>query len=164
MAADSSLRTAADVDLPAFRRALRDGVAGTVAFDAGTRALYTADASNYRHVPLAVVVPRTVDDVAAAVAACAAHGVPVTPRGAGTSIAGNAIGPGLVIDTSRHLTAIEDVDPAARRSSRMTPGWPRAPPASSPASSWTTCARPPPRTASRSARTPPPTTGAPSAA
>ncbi|WP_067965038.1 FAD-binding and (Fe-S)-binding domain-containing protein [Nocardiopsis trehalosi] len=121
MAADSSLRTAADVDLPAFRRALRDGVAGTVAFDAGTRALYTADASNYRHVPLAVVVPRTVDDVAAAVAACAAHGVPVTPRGAGTSIAGNAIGPGLVIDTSRHLTAIEDVDPAAR-TARVQPG------------------------------------------
>ncbi len=110
-----------EVDIEGFQRDLRAGIAGNVSFDSGTRALYTADASNYRHVPLGVVVPRTVDDVVAAVAACHAHGVPLTPRGGGTSIAGNAIGSGLVIDTSRHLTAIEEVDPVSRVA-RVQPG------------------------------------------
>lgn len=110
-----------DIDLDAFQRALRRDVAGTVAFDAGTRALYTADASNYRHVPLGVVLPRTVGDVVAAVAACNTYGVPLTTRGGGTSIAGNAIGQGLVIDTSRHLTAIEEIDPQ-QRTARVQPG------------------------------------------
>jgi len=110
-----------DVDTAGFERALRAEVSGEVAFDAGARALYTADASNYRHVPLGVVVPRTVDDVIAAVAACDAYGVPLTPRGGGTSIAGNSIGPGLVIDASRHLTAIEEIAPGAR-TARVQPG------------------------------------------
>ncbi|MDA2814360.1 FAD-binding and (Fe-S)-binding domain-containing protein [Nocardiopsis sp. RSe5-2] len=113
--------TPGGVDTEALRRALRSGVSGRVAFDPGTRALYTADASNYRSVPLGVVLPRTTDDVAAAVAVCAEYGVPVTPRGGGTSIAGNAIGPGVVIDASRHLTAIEEVDPDAR-TARVQPG------------------------------------------
>ncbi|GAB3465626.1 FAD-binding and (Fe-S)-binding domain-containing protein [Streptomonospora sediminis] len=110
-----------DIDLDGFRRTLRRDVGGTVAFDSGARALYTADASNYRHVPLGVVLPRTTDDVVAAVAACNAYGVPLTPRGGGTSIAGNSIGQGLVIDTSRHLTAIEEIDPQ-RRTARVQPG------------------------------------------
>ncbi|MFC4560923.1 FAD-binding and (Fe-S)-binding domain-containing protein [Nocardiopsis mangrovi] len=113
--------TARGIDLEGFRRALRDGVSGEAAFGEGARALYTADASNYRSVPLGVVIPRTTDDVIAAVAACDAYGVPITPRGGGTSIAGNAIGPGLVIDVSRHLTAIEEIDPA-RRTARVQPG------------------------------------------
>ncbi|KIH98618.1 dimethylmenaquinone methyltransferase [Streptomonospora alba] len=110
-----------DIDLDGFERALRRDVSGTVALDAGTRALYTADASNYRHVPLGVVLPHTVDDVVAAVAACNTYGVPLTPRGGGTSIAGNSIGQGLVIDTSRHLTAIEEIDPRSR-TARVQPG------------------------------------------
>jgi FAD/FMN-containing dehydrogenase/Fe-S oxidoreductase len=97
-----------------LRHDLENAVQGTVAFDPGTRALYTSDASNYRRVPLAVVVPRTVDDCVAAVRVCADHGVPVVPRGGGTSIAGNAIGTGVVIDTSRHLRAVERIDPVAR--------------------------------------------------
>ncbi|MDT0327361.1 FAD-binding and (Fe-S)-binding domain-containing protein [Nocardiopsis lambiniae] len=101
-------------DIDALRRDLTEAVHGTVAFDPGTRALYTSDASNYRVVPLAVVLPATIEDCAAAVRVCADHGVPVTPRGGGTSIAGNAIGPGVVIDTSRHLCAIEHIDPVAR--------------------------------------------------
>jgi FAD/FMN-containing dehydrogenase/Fe-S oxidoreductase len=84
-------------------------VSGTVADDPGTLALYTSDASIYRQVPLAVVVPRTVDDVVAAVAACADTGAPLVPRGGGTSLAGNSIG-GVVIDTSRHLNEIVDID------------------------------------------------------
>ncbi|MFD6097838.1 FAD-binding and (Fe-S)-binding domain-containing protein [Nocardiopsis flavescens] len=107
-------RPAPPADTEALRRDLEDAVGGTVAFDPGTRALYTSDASNYRVVPLGVVLPATVEDCVSALRVCAAHGVPATPRGGGTSIAGNAIGPGVVIDTSRHLTAIEDIDPVAR--------------------------------------------------
>ncbi|GAA2038852.1 FAD-binding and (Fe-S)-binding domain-containing protein [Nocardiopsis rhodophaea] len=110
-----------DIDVDGFRRALHAEFSGTVSFGPGARALYTADASNYRHVPLAVALPRTTDDIIAAVAAARAHGVPLTPRGGGTSIAGNAIGSGLVIDTSRHLTAIENLDPAAR-TAQVQPG------------------------------------------
>ena len=101
-------------DMTALRRDLESRVRGTVAFDAGTRALYTSDASNYRRVPLAVVIPETVEDCATAVRTCAEHGVPIVPRGGGTSIAGNSIGTGVVIDTSRHLRAIEHIDPQAR--------------------------------------------------
>ncbi|MEU2975139.1 FAD-binding oxidoreductase, partial [Nocardiopsis alba] len=104
----------ASPDLAALRGDLESAVRGTVAMEAGTIALYTSDASNYRRVPTAVVVPETVDDCVAAVRVCAAHGVPVVPRGGGTSIAGNSIGTGVVIDTSRHLRSILDIDPVAR--------------------------------------------------
>ncbi|GHD14848.1 FAD-binding and (Fe-S)-binding domain-containing protein [Nocardiopsis kunsanensis] len=97
-----------------LRHALETRVQGTVSFDPGTRALYTSDASNYRRVPLAVVLPETVEDCVEAVRTCAEHGTPVVPRGGGTSIAGNAIGTGVVVDTSRHLRAIEEIDPGAR--------------------------------------------------
>ncbi|WP_158893979.1 FAD-binding and (Fe-S)-binding domain-containing protein [Amycolatopsis anabasis] len=96
-------------------------MSGAVAFDAGTRALYTTDASNYRHAPLGVVLPRTVDDVVAAVATCAEFGVPVIARGGGTSVAGNSCGPGLVLDTSRHLAGVRELDPVAR-TVRVAPG------------------------------------------
>jgi FAD/FMN-containing dehydrogenase/Fe-S oxidoreductase len=77
------------------------------------RAEYSTDASLYRVVPQAVAFPRHADEVIAAVATCAAMGVPVTARGAGTSIAGNAVGAGLVIDFSRHLNRVVSVDPEA---------------------------------------------------
>ncbi|WP_104431640.1 FAD-binding and (Fe-S)-binding domain-containing protein [Kineococcus xinjiangensis] len=78
------------------------------------RAEYTTDASNYRVVPRAVVFPRSADDVEAAFAACRDLGVPLTSRGAGTSVAGNSIGPGVVLDFSRHLGRVLDLDPATR--------------------------------------------------
>ncbi|MDR1998596.1 MAG: FAD-binding protein [Frankiaceae bacterium] len=78
------------------------------------RAQYSSDASNYRVPPAAVAFPRSNDEVAALVAACVELGLPITSRGAGTSIAGNAIGRGLVIDFSRHLNAVLSIDPAAR--------------------------------------------------
>ena len=77
------------------------------------RAEYASDASLYRLVPQAVAFPRTTDEVLAAVDTCRALGVPVTPRGAGTSIAGNAIGRGLVVDFARHLNRVLDLDPEA---------------------------------------------------
>jgi FAD/FMN-containing dehydrogenase/Fe-S oxidoreductase len=78
------------------------------------RAEYSSDASNYRVVPQAVVFPRSVDDVVAAVAVCRELATPLTVRGAGTSIAGNAVGPGVVLELSRHLNQITGVDPDAR--------------------------------------------------
>jgi FAD/FMN-containing dehydrogenase/Fe-S oxidoreductase len=78
------------------------------------RAEYSSDASNYRVVPAAVAFPRSADDIAAALAVCRDLGVPLTGRGAGTSIAGNALSAGLVLDTSRHLNRVLSVDPEAR--------------------------------------------------
>jgi FAD/FMN-containing dehydrogenase/Fe-S oxidoreductase len=77
------------------------------------RAEYSSDASLYRVVPRAVAFPRDADEVEAALAACRMLGVPVTPRGAGTSVAGNAVGPGLVLDFSRHLNRVVAIDPQA---------------------------------------------------
>jgi FAD/FMN-containing dehydrogenase/Fe-S oxidoreductase len=85
-----------------------------VAADRGTRALYASDASNYRVLPAAVVAPRDRDDLAALVAMASEAGVPLTMRGAGTSIAGNAIGAGIVVDLSRHLAGVLALDPEAR--------------------------------------------------
>ena len=78
------------------------------------RAEYSADASNYRVVPSVVVFPRHVDEAAAALDVARRAGVPVTSRGAGTSIAGNAIGSGVVLDFSKHLNRVLAVDPEAR--------------------------------------------------
>ncbi|HET6760103.1 MAG TPA: FAD-binding and (Fe-S)-binding domain-containing protein [Propionibacteriaceae bacterium] len=85
------------------------------------RALYSSDASLYRVVPQAVARPRTVEDVAVVLDAARAVGMPVTTRGAGTSCAGNAVGPGLILDTSRHLNTIVEIDPEAR-TARVEPG------------------------------------------
>ena len=78
------------------------------------RAEYSSDASNYRVVPQAVVFPRSPDDVIAAAAACRELAVPLTVRGGGTSIAGNAVGPGVVLDMSRHMHEVISIDPDAR--------------------------------------------------
>ncbi|TQK45329.1 FAD/FMN-containing dehydrogenase [Streptomyces sp. SLBN-118] len=95
-------------------RALTRAVRGEVDFGAAARALMTMDASNYRRVPVGVVAPRDADDVAAALEVCRTHGVPVVPRGAGTSIAGQATGIGVVLDFTRHMNAVVEVDAEAR--------------------------------------------------
>ncbi|WP_073919564.1 FAD-binding and (Fe-S)-binding domain-containing protein [Streptomyces sp. CB00455] len=97
-----------------LERTLRAELRGEVDFGAAARALVTMDASNYRRVPLGVVAPRDAEDVAAALRVCAAAGVPVVPRGGGTSIAGQATGTGVVLDFTRHMNAVLSVDPAAR--------------------------------------------------
>ena len=78
------------------------------------RALYSSDASLYRVVPRVVVRPRTTDEIIAVLDASLTLGVPVTMRGAGTSIAGNAVGPGIVVDTVKHLGHVLSIDPEAR--------------------------------------------------
>ncbi|GAA0642478.1 FAD-binding and (Fe-S)-binding domain-containing protein [Kutzneria viridogrisea] len=100
---------------------LRAEVDGDVLADATARAVYAADASNYRHVPQVVVCPRTPQAVVAAVGVAAELGVPITNRGAGTSIAGNSCGTGLVLDFSRHLNQVLNVDPE-RRLATVRPG------------------------------------------
>jgi FAD/FMN-containing dehydrogenase len=93
---------------------LRRTVRGEIGFDVTSRALTTMDASNYRRVPLGVVAPRDAEDVAATLAACRAHGVPVVARGGGTSIAGQATGTGVVLDFTRHMNRLLTLDPASR--------------------------------------------------
>jgi len=90
-------------------------------FSPQTLASYAYDASSYRAVPLAVCCPRSVDQVQALLAACHRSGVPVTARGAGTSMAGNAIGDGLVLDFSRWMNRVLDVD-AEARTATVEPG------------------------------------------
>lgn len=86
-----------------------------------TRALYSTDASLYRVIPQVVVRPRSTEEVLATIAACQVTGVPLTSRGAGTSIAGNAIGTGVVMDFTRHLNRVLDIDVEAR-TARVEPG------------------------------------------
>ncbi|GAA2431577.1 FAD-binding and (Fe-S)-binding domain-containing protein [Streptomyces glaucus] len=93
---------------------LREAVRGDVGFDVASRALVTMDASNYRRVPLGVVAPRDADDVAAVLAVCREHGVPVVARGGGTSIAGQATGTGVVLDFTRHMNRLIALDPRER--------------------------------------------------
>ena len=101
--------------------ALAAGVRGEVRFDAGSRALYATDASNYRQVPIGIVVPRDAADVVAALAAARAFGAPVLPRGGGTSLAGQCCNVAVVIDFSRHLDGVLEIDPV-RRLARVQPG------------------------------------------
>ncbi|HSN10868.1 MAG TPA: FAD-binding oxidoreductase, partial [Propionibacteriaceae bacterium] len=93
---------------------LRAEVQGEVRFDPGSRATYSTDSSNYRQVPIGVVLPRTVEDVIATVQACREHGVPITSRGGGTSLAGQTTNVAVIIDFSKYLNAVVSIDPDAR--------------------------------------------------
>ena len=100
---------------------LRSAIAGDVRTDAYTRHLFSRDASMYSIEPIAVVFPRDAADVTAAVAVCARRRVPMLPRGAGTSLAGQTVGRAVIIDTSRHMDAILELD-AEGRKARVQPG------------------------------------------
>ncbi len=95
-------------------QALRRAGVDDVLDDSMTRAAYTSDASLYRLLPQAVVRPRHTEEIAATLAVCRQRGVPLVARGAGTSVAGNAIGTGVVLDLSRHLNRVLELDPASR--------------------------------------------------
>ncbi|MEJ2011869.1 MAG: FAD-binding protein [Anaerolineales bacterium] len=86
---------------------------GEVLFDAYSRALYSTDASNFSMPPLGVVLPRHPDEINAIVEIGAKYGVPLIPRGSGTSMAGQALGHGLIVDFTRHLNQILNVDQEA---------------------------------------------------
>ncbi|MGE0593278.1 MAG: FAD-binding and (Fe-S)-binding domain-containing protein [Vicinamibacterales bacterium] len=109
------------VDVGALARDLSAVIEGDVRIDPVSRALYATDASVYQIEPLGVVVPRSRADLAAIVDVCRRHGCPITMRGGGTSQSGQAIGGGLVVDTSKHLHRILDIDVAGRRA-HVEPG------------------------------------------
>jgi FAD/FMN-containing dehydrogenase/Fe-S oxidoreductase len=95
-------------------RDLRARIRGQVRIDAGARALYATDASNYRQLPIAVITPRDEADVVAAVAVCRDHQLPVLARGGGTSLAGQGCNTAVVLDFSRHMNNILELNPDAR--------------------------------------------------
>ena len=99
----------------ALERRLKAGQAGEVRFDAFTRGRYSTDASHYQIMPLGVVTPRTIEEADRAIGICRAEGVPMTPRGGGTSQAGQTVNEALVVDCSRHLNNVLEVDTAGRR-------------------------------------------------
>lgn len=116
----SAARTST-VDAVALERALRRQVRGDVRFDSASRALYATDGSNYRQVPIGVVLPRDADDVIAAVTLAREFGAPLLCRGGGTSLAGQCCNVALVLDFTRYMARIVEIDPE-RRTARVQPG------------------------------------------
>jgi FAD/FMN-containing dehydrogenase/Fe-S oxidoreductase len=100
---------------------LRRAIRGEVRFDTGSRALYATDSSNYRQVPIGVVVPRDPDDVVATVEVCRTHAAPILSRGAGTSLAGQCCNVAVVMDMSKYVNRVLDIDPH-NRVARVEPG------------------------------------------
>ena len=101
---------------------LHRGVRGEVRFDPASRALYATDASNYRQMPIGLVIPRDEADVIAAVAACRRHGAPILSRGAGTSLAGQGCNVAVVLDFSKYMNGIGEIDVTERRTVTVQPG------------------------------------------
>ena len=109
------------IDSVTLETALRRHVRGDVRFDNGSRALYATDGSNYRQVPIGVVLPRDNDDVIAAAAICHEHGAPLLCRGGGTSLAGQCCNVAIVLDFSKYMAQILELDPE-KRIARVQPG------------------------------------------
>jgi FAD/FMN-containing dehydrogenase/Fe-S oxidoreductase len=105
----------------ALERTLKQTVRGEVRFDAGSRALYATDSSNYRQIPIGLVIPLDETDVVATIAACREVSAPVLPRGAGTSLAGQCCNVAVIMDFSRYLNRIVTLDPAGKVA-RVQPG------------------------------------------
>ena len=120
-AAKARAAKSANVDAVALADALCRHVRGEVRFDNGSRALYAVDGSSYRQVPIGVVVPRDVDDVIAAISLSREYGAPILCRGGGTSLAGQCCNVAVVLDFSKYLAEIIEID-AARRLARVQPG------------------------------------------
>src|SRR4051794_24950495 len=108
-------------EVTALEADLRSHIRGEVRFDAGSRALYATDASNYRQTPIGVVIPRDAEDVVQAVAAARRHGAPLLARGGGTSLAGQCCNIALVLDFSKYMNRVLAIDPA-RKIGRVQPG------------------------------------------
>jgi len=124
-APDGRIRTAytavPDLDAKALFRELEAALEGEVRFDDGSRALYATDSSNYRQVPIGVVIPKTRGDAVKAIEICRRHQAPVLPRGGGTSLAGECCNTAVVIDFSKYLNRVLEIDPE-RRLARVEPG------------------------------------------
>src|SRR6201996_6800738 len=104
-----------------LERELKRLVRGEVRFDRGSRAMYSTDGSNYRQIPIGLVIPRDADDAAAAMAACRKYGAPVLARGAGTSLAGQCCNVAVVFDFTKYMNRILELD-VKRQFARVQPG------------------------------------------
>jgi FAD/FMN-containing dehydrogenase len=109
------------VDAAGLESALRGHIRGEVRFDSGSRAVYATDGSNYRQVPIGVVLPRDVDDVIATISLAREYGAPILCRGSGTSLAGQCCNVAVVLDFTKYMNQILEIDPA-RRIARVQPG------------------------------------------
>ena len=110
-----------NVDARALAGYLRRKIQGEVRFDKGSRALYATDGSNYRQVPIGVVIPRDKEDVLQTVAACRRFGAPLLSRGCGTSLAGQCCNVAVVMDFSKYMRRVLEIDGHNRRA-RVEPG------------------------------------------
>ena len=113
--------SASTIDVSGLERDLRAVVRGEVRFDEGSRALYTSDASNYRQIPIGVVLPRDTNDVVETVSICHRYGAPILARGGGTSLAGQCCNVAVVIDMSKYMNNILELN-AQERWARVQPG------------------------------------------
>src|SRR3954465_3681921 len=111
----------AKADSADLARELSRRTSAEVRFDAGSRALYATDGSNYRQVPLGVCVPASIDDVLATIRACREFGAPVLSRGGGTSLAGQCCNVAVVIDFSKYMNRMLTLDPEGL-TARVQPG------------------------------------------
>jgi FAD/FMN-containing dehydrogenase/Fe-S oxidoreductase len=112
---------ARDLDAAALAAELRTRIGGEVRFDDGSRALYATDGSNYRQVPIGVVIPRSKEDVEATVAVCREFGAPVLNRGCGTSLAGQCCNVAVVMDFTKYLHHVLGID-TGRKLGTVMPG------------------------------------------
>ena len=117
----AQLRALPTIDLPRLQQELAARVRGEVRFDRGSRALYASDASNYRQVPIGVVLPRDVDDIITALEICRRQDVPLLMRGGGTSQNGQCVNVAVIIDTSKYMNRVLAVDPQAQ-TANVEPG------------------------------------------
>jgi FAD/FMN-containing dehydrogenase len=115
-------RGARSVDAAGLAAELRTKIRGEVRFDDGSRALYATDGSNYRQVPIGVVIPREKDDVEATLESCRKFGAPVLGRGCGTSLAGQCCNLAVVMDFSKYMHHVLGID-TERRLGTVEPGW-----------------------------------------
>src|ERR1041385_1539586 len=109
------------IDAGALEKELHAAVRGEVRFGSADRGMYASDASNYRMIPLGVILPKDADDVAAAVAACRKYGAPIFARGGGTAIPGQTVNADVLFDFSTYMNRIRELDPE-KRSARVEPG------------------------------------------
>ena len=104
-----------------LRSKLEAQTSAEVRFDAASRAIYASEASNYRQLPIGIVIPKSTADIVTAVRLCHEAGIPILPRGAGTSMCGQAVNAAVVIDASKYLNAIHEID-FTKRLARVEPG------------------------------------------
>src|SRR5438105_1964757 len=121
MLKESDTRRNVPADTQALVNELRASIRGEVRFDAGSRALYATDGSNYRQVPIGVVIPKNTEDVIQTVALCRRYHAPLLPRGGGTSLAGQTCNTAVVLDMSKYMRNIIEIN-LEKRFARVQPG------------------------------------------